>query len=278
MPDDQRALKRNGTLFLWFRVLFNARYYYPVLAILFLDFGLTTARSALLNVAWAAAIVVLEVPSGAFADQLGRRTLVRLAAVLMVVEMTVLSFAPAGNPGLLFALFLLNRVISGAAEASASGADEALAYDSLAQAGCADQWPALLERLARWQSAGFFLAMLVGGAVYDADFLNRTLGTHFTPEQAHRFPLYLTLLHALGALVVTLMMHEPARSGTPAVGHPARVAWRGMVETARWFASTPFVLFGTCWLAFWWTASSASSSRWRAVITATFIFPKPHSV
>ncbi|MFQ5382310.1 MAG: D-2-hydroxyacid dehydrogenase, partial [Dehalococcoidia bacterium] len=43
------------------------------------------------------------------------------------IEMTVLAFAPTGNPTLLFWLFLVNRALSGVAEAAASGADEALA-------------------------------------------------------------------------------------------------------------------------------------------------------
>ena len=59
---------RNIPLFIAFRVLFNARWYYPVLAVLFLDFGLSIGQYALLNVAWAAAIVGLEVPSGALAE------------------------------------------------------------------------------------------------------------------------------------------------------------------------------------------------------------------
>lgn len=32
---------RNWRLFLWFRVLFSARFYYPVPAVLFLDLGLS---------------------------------------------------------------------------------------------------------------------------------------------------------------------------------------------------------------------------------------------
>jgi MFS family permease len=102
-------------------VLFNARCSYPILGVLFVDFGLSIEQYALLNVAWAVTIVSLEVPSGALADQLGRRKMVILAALLMVVEMAVFSLAPRGNPRRLFALFLLNRILSGAAEASAAG-------------------------------------------------------------------------------------------------------------------------------------------------------------
>ena len=127
-------------LFIAFRVFFNARFYYPVFTILFLDFGLTLQQFALLNVAWAAAIVLLEVPSGALADVMGRRNLLIAASILMVVEIALLCFVPMGYPNLLFAVFLMNRVLSGTAEAAASGADEALAYDSLKREGNIDDW------------------------------------------------------------------------------------------------------------------------------------------
>ncbi|MCK4987548.1 MAG: MFS transporter, partial [Desulfobacterales bacterium] len=92
---------RNIRLFIAFRIFFNCRFYYPVFTILFLDYGLTLQQFALLNVAWAATIVLLEVPSGALADTVGRRNLLVLTGVLMVIEMVLLCFAPRGNPGLL---------------------------------------------------------------------------------------------------------------------------------------------------------------------------------
>ena len=89
-----------------------------------MDFWLTLERFALLNVVWAITIVVLEVPTG----------------VLMVAEMALLCFAPRGNAQLLLVLFLVNRVLSGTAEAAASGADEALAYDALKAEGDINDW------------------------------------------------------------------------------------------------------------------------------------------
>lgn len=76
---------------------------------------------ALLNLAWALSIVVAEVPSGALADIVGRRRLVVFAAVMMVVEMSLLAFVPMGASGLLFTVFLINRISSGLSEAAASG-------------------------------------------------------------------------------------------------------------------------------------------------------------
>ncbi|HEU4678630.1 MAG TPA: MFS transporter [Terrimicrobiaceae bacterium] len=232
-------------MFIAFRVLFNARWYYPVLAVLFLDFGLSVEEYALLNVAWAAAIVGLEVPSGALADQLGRKRMVVFAAALMVVEMAVFAFAPRGNPTLLFVLFLVNRVLSGAAEASASGADEALAYDSLVAEGRASEWPAVLERLMRWQAVAFFVTMMAGAAAYDANFVQgvcHALGLPWkvTPEMSMRFPIYLTLGNAVLALLATLNLREPGKRRTAAVS--VRATWRVTFKTGRWIAQTPLAL------------------------------------
>ena len=239
------SLRRNIPLFIAFRVLFNARWYYPVLAVLFLDFGLSVEEYALLNVAWAAAIVGLEVPSGALADQFGRKRMVVFAAVLMVIEMAVFAFAPRGNPTLLFVLFLANRVLSGAAEASASGADEALAYDSLVAEGRTGEWPAVLERLMRWQAVAFFVTMMAGAAAYDANFIQgicHTLGLAWkvTQEMSMRFPIYLTLGNAVLALLATLGLREPGRRPTATLS--ARTTWRVTFKTGRWIAQTPLAL------------------------------------
>jgi MFS family permease len=89
--------ERNIRAFLWFRVLFNSRFYYPIFTILFLDFGLSIEDFAALNALWAASIVIFEVPSGALADKLGRKRLVVFSTWLMVVEMGLLCVMPIGG-------------------------------------------------------------------------------------------------------------------------------------------------------------------------------------
>ncbi|NJL19474.1 MAG: MFS transporter, partial [Bdellovibrionaceae bacterium] len=164
-------LGRNIRLFYLFRMCFNARFYYPVFAILFLDLGLSVEQFAWLNVVWAATIVVLEVPSGAVADALGRVRMLQLAGFLMVGEMVLLMLAAAegAHAGAVFGLLLANRVVSGAAEAMASGADEALAYDSLVAVHFEKDWERVLAKAMRYQSAAFIVAMLAGGYLYDVE-------------------------------------------------------------------------------------------------------------
>ena len=231
-------MPRNIPLFIAFRLLFNARFYYPIFAVLQLDYGLTMAQFAILNAIWAVSIVLLEVPSGALADKLGRRPMIIIAAVLMILEMSLIAFVPFGNANLIFWVWVLNRILSGAAEASASGADEALAYDSLPEGEQEGQWPKVLARLMTLSSCAFVVAMLIGGAVYDHSFLNNLLGTNFAKETAIRFPIYLTLISALIALPISLLMKEPV---TQSEDLASDSLWNSIHKTGGWIISTPII-------------------------------------
>ncbi|MEJ6723846.1 MAG: MFS transporter, partial [Akkermansiaceae bacterium] len=212
--------------------------YYPIFAVLQLDYGLTMAQFAILNAIWAVSIVLLEVPSGALADKLGRRPMIIIAAVLMILEMSLIAFVPFGNANLIFWVWVLNRILSGAAEASASGADEALAYDSLPEGEQEAQWPKVLARLMTLSSCAFVVAMLIGGAVYDHSFLNNLLGTNFAKETAIRFPIYLTLISALIALPISLLMKEPV---TQSEDLASDSLWTSIHKTGGWIIGTPIV-------------------------------------
>src|SRR5476649_1198064 len=170
---------RNWRRFVLFRVLFNSRFYYPVLAVFFLDLGLSATEYTLLNFAWALAIVFTDLPAGVLADRIGRKPLVVAAAVFMVLEMILLGVAPLHGGIVLLLCCLANRILSGMAEGMASGADEALVFDSLAERNRSDEWPKVLDQVMRWQGVGMVIAMLVGGAVYDPNFMARLTGLHF---------------------------------------------------------------------------------------------------
>ncbi len=254
----------NPKWFILFRIFFNSRFYYPVYALMFLDFGLTQEQFATLNLAWAISIVLLEVPSGALADQVGRRPLVIGAAFLMMIEMAVMLFMPVvsrgnyeGNPeafasasALLFAVFLFNRVISGAAEAAASGADEALAYDSLPEEGRDRHWSKLTTRLMKMQSVAFIVVTLIGAAVYDPAFLNRVLAffgseTTLHQDQTLKIPIALTFMMSLGVLFTALRMKEPASFVRPEkkhIFHATKDAFVRTLTAGKWIAATPAAL------------------------------------
>jgi MFS family permease len=198
------------------------------------------------------------VPSGALADIVGRKSLLVFAVALMVIEMTLLVFVPIGASSILFAVFLVNRVFSGLSEAAASGADEALAYDSLKALGREDEWALLLEKTTRVVSAGFFVTMILGAFAYDTDLVNSLLGwfsPHFSmaPEMVIRLPIVLTLCTSIILLFVTLGLHdidrvEIARRRASALASGMGVSavtesFRQIVKAGRWTLGHQFVLF-----------------------------------
>jgi len=209
---------KNPHRFIIFSVFFTARAYYPILAILFLDLGLSLDQFVMLNLIWAATIFLFEVPSGALADTIGRRKLLIAASVLMIIEMTCLLFAPRDGGVLLLVLCTINRICSGLSEACASGADEAIAYDSLPQENRSAAWDSLLATAMRWRSAGFVIAMIIGGLLYDPKIINVVMPENFqlTADIVHRLPVALVLLQAFVCLLFTLRMVEPIPHATHA--------------------------------------------------------------
>ena len=222
---------RNARLYVLFTVLYNARAYYPVLAVFFTDLGLTLDRFVFLNLMWALAIFALEVPSGALADTLGRKKLLVFSALLMVVEMAILLLAPKDGGTLLFALCILNRVLSGASEAAASGADEAIAYDALPEEGRESAWDEVLSAAMRWRAAGFLVTMALGGLLYDPAWL-AGIGLHIPVELAHRLPVAVVLLQALACVAITLRLQETPHAPGQAAERCAS-AFRLTLRTAR---------------------------------------------
>lgn len=194
--------------------------------------------------------MLLEVPSGALADTFGRRNLLVCAGALMVVEMALLCFVPIENLNIVLIVFVINRILSGAAEAAASGADEALAYDSLKQAGMTDHWSRVLEKQMKFQSILRMGAMITGAAVYDPTLMQlgaRVLGFQISLSQevTMRFPLYLTLVFAMVTFVSALRMREVSINGSDAHHQPERSilqTFKLTIQAGKWIMKTPFAL------------------------------------
>jgi MFS family permease len=238
MPPD---LSKNANRFIVFSVFFTARAYYPVLAILFLDLGLTLDQFVLLNLIWATTIFLFEVPSGALADTIGRKKLLVTASVLMIIEMLCLLLAPLNGGIMLLSLCVINRICSGLSEACASGADEALAYDSLPEQHRTQAWDQLLANTMRWRSVGFVIAMILGGVLYDPQSINYflPLDLHLSANTAHKLPVILVLCQAIVCLFITMQMVEPPHlAARSTLKHAITLT----VTTARWVFTHPVLL------------------------------------
>ncbi len=170
----------------------------------------------------------------------------------MVVEMALLCFAPRGNPDLLFVIFLINRILSGAAEAAMSGADEALAYDTLVQLGRTDEWSHVLELQMRLKAFVSMVVMTIGAVVYDPaalQWIADRIGWDVTFAQhvTMRFPVYLTFMMAIFTLLTALKMEETSAADDSCepeqgCGKSAVQAFRLTFIAGGWILRTPMAL------------------------------------
>lgn len=96
----------------------------PVIVPFFMAKGLSLAEIFYLQAVFATSIVVLEAPSGYFADIFGRRISLVIGAVLHGLAYLSLNFADD------FSSLMLFEILAGIAASLISGADLALLYDS----------------------------------------------------------------------------------------------------------------------------------------------------
>lgn len=128
---------------------------FPVYALLFADAGLSTSEISVLLVIWSAVGIVLEVPSGAWADTVSRRALLCAAAVVYAAAFACWVLFPS------FAGFAAGFVLWGLSGSLSSGTFQALAYDELAALGARHRYARVIGLGTTLALAGMALATLV---------------------------------------------------------------------------------------------------------------------
>ena len=237
---------RNSDTFMKYRIFFRARYYYPIFTLLFLDFGLSLSQFAILNSIWALTIVLFEIPLGGLADTIGRRKIIILSAILLNLELLIWLFAPINGGDALFVFFLVNRIISGLCEAASSGADEAIAYDSLEKAGLKDQWPKILEKTQRYTSLYFMFVLLLGASVYDPNFVTavfRFFGgqSDFTQADCIKLPIMLNLIAAVYVLINAFRFKEDWNHKM-SIRDSIKLSFENIFHSLKWIRKTSIVI------------------------------------
>ncbi len=119
--------------------------------------GMDSSAIALYFAVYSMAALLLEVPSGAFADAYGRKKAMAIGFLLQLVFLPAFILIPGG---LLFTLF---AIVVAAADSMMSGAAEAYTVDMLNERGRMDYTHRLLSSGRTYKFALFLVGSLVGG-------------------------------------------------------------------------------------------------------------------
>ncbi len=134
--------------------------FYAVYALLFADAGLSIGEISSLFAIWSLTALVVEVPSGAWADVVPRRLLLALGPGLHALGFASWILAPN------YAGFALGFILWGAGSSLISGTLEALVYDELAAVGATRTYAALMGYAGSASTVGILAATFLAAPLF----------------------------------------------------------------------------------------------------------------
>jgi len=229
----------------------------PIVVLFYKENGLNVTQVFTLQSVYSLSIVLLEIPSGYFADVLGRKNTISLGAILGFVGYAIYSVTSG------FWGFFIAEVVLGFGQSMISGADSALLYDSLMDARQQDKY---IRHEGRMTSVGNFaeaFAGILGGLLAAVSI---------------RYPYYGQTLVAFVAVPAAITLIEPKTENNRlelgwkkivgvvqlALVKNLQLRWNIILSsvvgastlTMAWFvqpwlirAQTPVEMFGAIWTA-----------------------------
>ncbi len=176
--------------------LVTAYFQLPIIVLFWQDAGLSMFQIMILQAVFSISTVLLELPSGVFADIYGRKLSLILAAFFNTVGIGLYCLADTFTEILIAELFLAAFV------ALQSGADSAFLFDTLKSLGRTEEYPRQLGSIIFYSTIVLGLTNVIGG---------------FIGEINLRWTLFACLPFVLSAFFVSLTLSEPSRSRSSGV-------------------------------------------------------------
>ncbi len=127
-------MEKNLARFYWYRLTKFSLFHIAILVLFYQERGLSFSQIMMLQSLYYLAKVLSEVPTGAWADRVGRKTSLVIGSFFHSFAYLLIFLSHS-----LF-LFILGEVVAGISMSFAYGADSALAYDTLKSLGREDEY------------------------------------------------------------------------------------------------------------------------------------------
>jgi MFS family permease len=216
-------MARDLRLFYLFRLLATSYLYVPIFMLFMESRGLSFGERMALGGLYSAVVILVEIPTGVFADRIGRRQSMMLGAATMVAS-CLLAYESHS-----FAAFAVAEALAAVSMALCSGADSAYLFDLLAERGVAHEYGRRESTASAWHLMGSAIAFAGSGYLASID-----LG----------LPYLVTAGVATAAMVVAALLRDDrprqrSRGSLPSASAVLR-AWAGhMRQAVRDVAANP---------------------------------------
>ncbi len=143
-----------------FQFVMNLSFIGGVLVPFFLDWGQISYFQIMILQSWfVISVFLLELPTGAVADYLGRKISLIMSALVWIIGILIYTSRPD------FSIFFLGEFILALGTALFSGAYEAFVYDSLRETGQEKQSKKVFGRFGSFQMVGLMVAAPIGSVI-----------------------------------------------------------------------------------------------------------------
>ncbi|HEY5927312.1 MAG TPA: MFS transporter [Kofleriaceae bacterium] len=156
-------MSRNLRLFYLFRLLATSYLYVPIFMLFQEGRGLSFFERLALGGIYAGVIVAVEIPTGVFADRIGRRRSMMLGALTMAASCLV-AFKAHG-----FGMFVIAEALAAVSMALCSGADSAYLFDLLLEHDRVHEYSRRESAASAWHLMGSAIAFAGGGLLGSID-------------------------------------------------------------------------------------------------------------
>lgn len=160
----------------------------PIIVLFWQENGLNLTEIMILQAIFAIMIVVLEVPTGYFADRFGRKTSLLLSASCLLVGILIYSLGTG------FSIFLVGELLMALSVSLASGANSAFLYDTLKDLGRVDEYKKV-----------FGTSILIGLGVLALS----NIAGGFIGAYDYRWTFYVMFPFIFGSIIVASTFFEP---------------------------------------------------------------------
>ncbi len=194
----------------------------PIMVPFYQSNGLTMKDVFLLQSIFSISIVLFEIPSGYFADVVGRKNSLVLWCVFWFLGMLIYSFTSG------FYGFLVAELVLGFWSSFISGADSAILYDSLLELDRGGEYKKLEWKMSAISNFSEAAASFIWG---------------FLVLVSIRFPFYIESAVLFLAIPIALSIYEPANQK-----HDNKEwAWKGIIKVVKYslhhHAETKWLIF-----------------------------------
>jgi len=162
----------------------------PIAVLFWQENGLSMTQIMILQSIFSILVVILEIPTGYFADVYGRRKSLILGALMMAIAMFVYSISNG------FWDFLIGEIFFALAISLISGADSAFVYDSLRDLGREKEYQKVFGNIIFYGLIALAVSNIIGGLVGKINL---------------RLPWQIAIPFFSLAVLIAISMQEPRR-------------------------------------------------------------------